>query len=374
MGQRQRAPAKSCGRIADIVPLNLPGAPAPSSSSSVPDRALLGIAMMLGAGVVFSLADTCAKELSKTLPLVEITWLRWTGLVAVVLPAFVTSGGRSMRSQAPLTQVFRSLCLVGSSFFFVAALQQLPLASAITISFVSPILVTALSIPLLGEKVGIRRWAAAIVGLIGVLVVIRPGSGTLGITALFPLVSAFCWAMGVITTRHLGHADRPWTAMGYTAIVGFAAMSLFVPGVFVMPNGHELAVAGAMAIFAMIGQFLTLLAFRRSPVSILAPFAYVQLIWSTGLGYLVFGNLPDGWTWLGAGIIVAGGIYTGHRERIRAREAAEALRLETVRLEALRLEAQPAPSGSVPRPASAEIGQPLRRAGLAPRDAAARRR
>jgi drug/metabolite transporter (DMT)-like permease len=259
--------------------------------------------------------------LSATIPLVEITWLRWIGLVVAVLPALVASGGTVLRSAAPRLQVFRSLGLVGSSFFFICGVSQLSLPSAISISFVSPLFVTALSIPLLGEEVGIRRWAALVVGLAGVLVVIRPGSGTFEPAALFPLVSSSCWAAAVVTTRKLGTADPPMTVLTYTALVGFALLSLFVPADFVMPAGWELWVAGALAIFSLGGQFLTLLAYRYAPASLLVPFSYMQLIWSTTFGYLIFGNLPDFWTWLGAGIVIASGIYTAHRERVRHKEA-----------------------------------------------------
>jgi drug/metabolite transporter (DMT)-like permease len=291
-------------------------------NTSAVDRPVIGILLMLGAGIVFSMADAISKVLAETLPLAEITWLRWSGLVAVVLPALISSGGRSMHSVAPLLQIFRSLSLVGSSFFFVWGLSNLPLASAVAISFVSPAFVTALSIPILSEQVGIRRWAAIFVGLGGVLVIIRPGSDTFQLAALFPLLSSICWAVAVVTTRKLGHGDPPWTAMAYTGLVGFGFMSLFMPAIFTVPTGRELLIGAAMAFFAFIGQFLTLMAFRRAPASILAPFSYVQLVWSTGLGYLIFGSLPDAWTWLGAGIIISSGGYMGHRERIRRREAA----------------------------------------------------
>jgi len=285
------------------------------------DRPGLGIVLVLGAGLSFSMADATSKVLSSTIPLVEITWLRWIGLVVAVLPTLIASGGTVLRSAAPRLQIFRSLGLVGSSFFFICGVSQLSLPSAISISFVSPLFVTALSIPLLGEEVGIRRWAALVVGLAGVLVVIRPGSDTFEPAALFPLVSSSCWAAAVVTTRKLGTADPPMTALTYTALIGFALLSVFVPVDFVMPAGRELWVAGGMAIFSLSGQFLTLLAYRYAPASLLVPFSYMQLIWSTAFGYLIFRNLPDFWTWLGAGIVITSGIYTAHRERVRHKEA-----------------------------------------------------
>ncbi|WP_375458022.1 DMT family transporter [uncultured Enterovirga sp.] len=289
-----------------------------------PDRPLVGIALVLAAGLVFSLADTFSKVLAERLPVVEITWLRWAGFVVVVAPMLVATRGRVLQSGSPQLQAFRAACLIGSSLLFVGALSVLPLASTTTINFVSPLIVTALSIPLLGEKVGFRRWAAVAAGLVGVVVVVRPGSGTFGWAALLPILSATCWAAGVIATRRLGGIDRPWTSMTYTSLIGFVALGLVVPAVFIMPTGFELLLAAGMAGFATAGQFLTVLAFGRAPVSVLAPFTYVMLIWATALGYIVFGTVPDGWTWFGAAIIIASGIYTAHRERLRVRDAARA--------------------------------------------------
>lgn len=279
---------------------------------------------MLAAGIVFALADALSKLLAARLPVVEITWLRWLGFVVIVLPVLAATRGGVLRSGAPGSQVFRTVCLLGSAFLFVAGLSRLPLASTTTINFVSPLIVTALSIPLLGERVGPRRWAAVLAGLAGVLIVVRPGSGTFGWAAILPILSATCWAGAVVLTRRLGGVDGPWTAMTYTALIGFAALSAIVPADFLVPTGHELLLAAGMSGLATAGQFLTVLAFGRAPASLLAPFSYVMLLWATGLGYLLFDAVPDGWTWVGAAIIVASGVYTAHRERLRAREPAAA--------------------------------------------------
>lgn len=283
--------------------------------------------MILVAGILFSVADAFSKELARTLPAVEIAWLRWIGLVALVLPVLIRTRGTVLRTRAKGLEALRSVCLIGSSLLFITGLSYLPLASATTINFVSPLFVTALSIPFLGEKVGARRWAAMLVGLVGVVIVVRPGSGTFGLAALLPVVSAACWAAGIIATRKLGGIDGHWTAMSYGALVGFVVLSLAVSADFVVPTARELWVAAAMAVLAAAGQFLSLLGYQRGPASLLAPFTYGQLIWATMLGYLLFGALPDGWTWLGATIIIASGLYTAHRERIRAREAAAAAKL-----------------------------------------------
>lgn len=294
-----------------------------SPGSGIRDRPLLGIAFAVASGAVFSVADAIAKLLALTLPVVEITWFRWCGFLVAIVPILLwTRGGVLRRSLAPGLQVVRAVCVLGSSLLFIAALSFLPLASTTTINFVSPIIVTALSIPLLGETVGIRRWAAVVVGLIGVVIVVRPGSGAFGAAALLPIVSASCWAAGVIATRKLGGLDGPWTTMSFTALIGFAALGTAVLWDFRMPSLQEAGLAAVMATATTVGQFLTLAAYRNAPASLAAPFVYVTLIWTSALGYVLFGSVPDGPTGIGAAIIIASGIYTAHRERMRARDAA----------------------------------------------------
>lgn len=295
----------------------------PSPGPGIRDRPLLGIAFAVASGAIFSVADAIAKLLALTLPVVEITWFRWCGFLVAIVPVLMwTRGGVLRRSRSPGLQVIRAICVLGSSLFFIAGLSLLPLASTTTINFVSPIIVTALSIPLLGETVGIRRWAAVLVGLIGVVIVVRPGSGTFGTAALLPIIAASCWAAGIIAARKLAGLDGPWTTMSFTALIGFVALGTAVIWDFRMPSPYEAAIAAVMAAATTVGQFLTLAAYRNAPASLAAPFVYVTLIWSSVLGYVLFDSVPDGPTGIGAAIIVASGIYTAHRERVRARDAA----------------------------------------------------
>lgn len=287
------------------------------------ENPLVGILLAVSAGIFFAMSDATAKYLTPTLPTIEIVWLRWFGFLAIVTPLVLFSRGGILHSRRPVLQTGRAICLVLSSVMFIMGLASLPLASATTISFVSPMLVTALSIPFLGEQVGIRRWAAIAVGLVGVLIVVRPGTGAFDPAAIYPLLSATAWATAVILTRKLAGIDRPWTAMCYSAIVGFAVLSIAVTPVFIIPTWREIGLACLVAVAATVGQYLTVLGFQRAPASLLAPFTYVQLIWATTLGYLIFDRLPDGWTWVGAAVIVASGLYTAHRERVRMREERE---------------------------------------------------
>lgn len=291
----------------------------PAATARGRDEPLQGILLVLAAMMSFSGSDALSKFLAGSLPPIEIAWLRWLGFVLFLTPSIVASRGRVLVTHAPLFEVLRALGLLGSSVLFIFALRGLPLASATTIGFVSPVLVTVLSIPLLGESVGARRWAAVAVGLVGVVIVVRPGAASFDPAAVLPLLSALCWAFGVIFTRKASASDGPVTAMAYTALVGFAILSPMVVSDWVTPTPGQFALAAAMATFATGGQFLIALAYRRAPASVLAPFSYVQLVSAAALGFLVFGSVPDGWTATGAAVIIASGLYTAHRERVRAR-------------------------------------------------------
>jgi drug/metabolite transporter (DMT)-like permease len=313
------SPSAQSAAVAGTPP-DADGSPPPTSGRHV-DNPARGILLVLAAGFLFTCSDAISKVLATRLPAIEIAWLRWSGFLLIVLPIVLATRGAVMRSGAPIIEVGRGICMVTSSVLFVAGLGSLPLASATTINFVSPLLVTALSIPLLGEKVGPRRWAAVLVGLSGVVIIIRPGGGGFGAAALFPLASAAIWALGVIATRRIAAVDGPWTAMTYSAITGFALLSLLVPEVFIAPTGREFLLAAALSVASTAAQFCIIAGFRYGSASLLAPFTYVSLIWATALGFVLFGNLPDGWTWVGAAVIVASGIYTAHRERVRAAAA-----------------------------------------------------
>jgi drug/metabolite transporter (DMT)-like permease len=201
---------------------------------------------------------------------------------------------------------------------FTTGLRFLPVADATAIYFISPILIMALSIPFLGEVVGWRRWSAAFVGLLGVIIVIRPGTGAFGAAAFLPVLSATCWASAAIVTRKMSGRDHPLTTLAYSALVGFLVLSVILPFVWVTPGWESVGIGLCVGIVSTIGHWLVILAYRHASASGIAPFSYVQLIWAGALGYLVFGALPDAWTILGAGIIAASGLYTAYRESIRA--------------------------------------------------------
>jgi drug/metabolite transporter (DMT)-like permease len=284
------------------------------------DRTLAGIAMTLGAMMIFSAMDGISKILAEDYHPLEIACVRSLFTILVLAP-FIVRSRSALRSSLPWHQVGRGLCMITSSTFFIFALSRLPIADATAIGFVSPLLVTALSIPLLGEKVGIRRWSAVIVGFVGVVIVVRPGSGAFNSAALFPLISSASWALGLILTRLMRGSQAVLTTIFYSTLVGLVVTALVLPLVWRMPDAHGWALMAAMGIFSAAGQTLLIVALSRAPASLVAPFSYSQMLWSTLVGFFVFKTVPDAVTWTGAAIIIASGLYILHRERVVHRQA-----------------------------------------------------
>jgi drug/metabolite transporter (DMT)-like permease len=292
---------------------------APPLTRVLVDKPFRGIVLMLLAMAVFSTMDGISKLLTAQLHPVEIAWGRFLFVTVILLPVLIARP-RALVTRYPQQHMLRGVCMLGSSLFFVAALAHLPIAEASAIGFVAPLLITALSIPLLGEQVGIRRWSAVVVGFIGVLVVMRPGTSAFDPAVLFPAASAACWALGIIITRQMQGRDGVLTTLAWSTGIGFAILCLAVWPFWRAPTPLEWALLATMGALSTGGQILLIASFRYAGASLLSPFSYSQMIWATLIGFFAFGQLPDAATWIGAAIIIASGIYTLHRERVRARE------------------------------------------------------
>jgi len=284
------------------------------------DDPLRGIALVLSATLLFGIADTISKYLTSGLPIVEFIWFRYLLFLVMALVLGRKDGMKLLRPRNPGFQIARGVCVIGSSILFVYGIRVMTMAQATTISFLSPLVVTILSIPLLKETVGIRRWCAVGAGMLGMLIVVRPGLGGFQPESLFGVASSACWAMTLIITRKIANSDAPQTTVFWSAAIGTAGLTCALPFVFVIPTPTQVALATMMGVLASGGQWLVVLAHRLAPASLLAPFTYTQLLWVTVTGFLVFGNLPDEYTLLGASIIIASGLYTAHRERTRHRQ------------------------------------------------------
>lgn len=276
-----------------------------------------GILLMMLAGFLFVVMDSTAKYLSGSYPVTQIVWARYI-FHLLTLPLLIGRGSwlAVLATRRLGLQLLRSLMLLGSTFFFFLAVKFIPLATATAIGFVGPLLVTALSVPFLKEKVGPRRWAAVIIGFGAVVIIIRPGAELLHWAVFLPLLVAACFAIYQITTRILSATDSSLTTLFYSATAGAVAMTLVLP--FEEWRTPDLAGWGLMAFLGLIGSlghFVMIRAFTHAPASSLAPFSYLTLVWATLLGFVVFGDLPDRWTVLGAVILAASGLYVLYRER-----------------------------------------------------------
>jgi drug/metabolite transporter (DMT)-like permease len=311
-------PPAAAARL-DRAPLPLPEKK--SAARKAParaDRPFKGIALILASTIFLGTSDVTAKYLSATLPSIEITWIRFLTFALIMSPAMLPGSPLfALQTGRPGLQLLRGAALLGSSLFFISGLRFLPIAEASATGFVSPLFVTALSIFFLGEKVGLRRWIATAVGLLGVIIILRPGSGTFHPAAFFPIVSALAWACTLIMTRMMSGSERAVTIMSYSSIAGVCILSALVPFVWVAPTWHDIMFGIFIGVASTVGQWIVVLAFRYADASVLAPFSYTQLLWVSILGFLIFGELPDVWTVTGASFIVASGLYTAHRERVR---------------------------------------------------------
>lgn len=305
--------AVGAAEIAIAVPV-----PSVRLPAAVRPGVLPAIGFIVASTVFFCAGDIAAKALATRYHGLEITWFRFVVFVAILVPlVLATRGPAGLVSRRPKTQLARGLSLALASTFFILGLGAMPVPENTAIAFLGPLFVTALSIPLLGETVGVRRWAAALVGFCGVMLIVRPGSDAFQAAALLPISAAAIGAFGTIATRMMA-ADAPETTLAWTATVGFATLSLAVPLVWTTPALADLPFAFATGLFSTIGHVFVVLAYRRAPASLLAPFSYAQLPIAGLFSWLAFGALPGPWTVIGIAVIAVSGLYTAHRERVRA--------------------------------------------------------
>jgi drug/metabolite transporter (DMT)-like permease len=303
----------------DNVPLPLSQKkPAARPASARADRPLRGIALILLSTVFLGTSDITSKYLSATLPSIEIAWIRFLVFALIMLPAMLPGSPLfALRTGRPGLQGMRATALLGSSLLFISGLRYLPIAEASATSFIAPLFVTGLSIVFLGERVGLRRWLATVAGLLGVLIILRPGTNAFHAAAFFPVASALAWAGTLVMTRMLSGREAVITTMTWSSLVGFVILSALVPTVWVAPGWHDILLGLLIGVASTAGQWIVVLAFRYADASVLAPFSYTQLLWVSILGFIIFGEVPDVWTVTGAVFIVASGLYTAHRERLR---------------------------------------------------------
>jgi drug/metabolite transporter (DMT)-like permease len=263
--------------------------------------------------------DTTAKYLGRFYPVAMTTWARYFFHMVFMLVVFAPRlSARMVRTSRLRLQVLRAVMLVLCTAIFFTALRYLPIAECTAISYISPFLLTALSVPFLGERVSRRQWIAIAVGFTGVLIIIRPGGGLLTPAALLPMTSSVCYSLYQILTRKLASSENPVVTLFYTALVGTVVSSIALPFFWVMPTLPHWGLLLLLGTGGGIGHYILILAFERTPASVLAPFGYTQILWVTMLGYVVFGAFPDAVSLLGIGVIVGCGLYCAWAARSHA--------------------------------------------------------
>lgn len=259
--------------------------------------------------------DGFAKYLSTDLPVLQITWARYFFTVAFTLPVMFFFYNKQLAwSDKPKLQIFRGLILLCANICFFYAISIISLAKALTLAFVAPLIVTAFSPMLLGERVGVKRWTAVIIGFIGSLVVIRPGFLEINLASIAALGTGIMYGFYLIITRKLSTSDNPLLTLLLTGLVGGVIISFIAPFIWVKPTINQWYMMAGIGVFACIGHLFLILSLKYADASKLAPLGYTEIIPNVIIGYYFFGNFPDNWTFFGLFIIVLSGIYISRRE------------------------------------------------------------
>jgi len=274
------------------------------------DHPLRGIALVVLATAVLGSSDSMGKYLLDSMSAIEIIWVRYVTSLVIMMCVLVPTGIRAgLRTDHLGHQFARGFLLAISVMGFFLALRFVPLADVSAIAFSSPLVVTILAGVVLGETVGYRRWAATIAGLLGAVMVARPGTAHFHPALLLPTIGAIAWGVGLIITRKVSGRDSSVTTMTYTAIAGTLLSSLLLPFYWTAPSLASLAFGVGTGIVNTFGHYILLSAYRYADASVLAPYNYTQLIFATIIGVVVFHELPPLFTLLGIAVIIISGIY-----------------------------------------------------------------
>ena len=297
---------------------------APAATTRAPDvseNAIRGITLLILAEMLFATMDTIAKHLGQELPVAMVGWGRYAFHLGFMLMLFP---GKRLRPLLRVRNVkltlLRGVLLLLATMSFFTAIRYIPLADAVAISFVAPLFVVALSIPILGEKVGPRRWAAVVIGLIGVLVIVRPGFADIHWAYGLMIFLAFVFAIFVIVTRILTRTEETMSMVFYTALMGTIGTSALLPFYWETPSWEQIGWMAAMGAIGGVSQLIMISAYRVATASTLAPFQYIQIIFATFWGYMIFDDFPDIWVIGGGTVVVASGLYVIHREAALAKK------------------------------------------------------
>jgi len=268
------------------------------------------------AWAILPFMDTIAKYLSSDLSFFQITWARYFFTVFFTLPFMFFFFRRNLKwTSQPKLQFFRGLTLFFANILFFYSISIISMAKALTLAFVAPLITTALSPIFLGEKVGLRRWSAVIIGFVGSLIVIRPGFIEFNLATVAALGTGFFYGIYLIITRKLHTSDSPLLTLLLTGVVGAVIGTFLVPIVWVNPTFNQWSLLALMGIFACLGHYFLILSLKYADASKLAPLGYFEIVTNVLLGYYYFDDFPHYWTWAGLVIIICSGIYISIREK-----------------------------------------------------------
>ena len=277
---------------------------------------LVGIMLMILAMLIIPVMDGIAKDLSERYSITQITWARYFIHFSFMLPVVIFKF--SLYALLPKNlglQLLRSCFLMCSTFLYFWAISLIPLVDAITLIFIYPIIVTALSALILKEHIGVRRWLAVLAGLLGTCIIIRPGVLEINLGTFLALGAGITYGCYLIATRKLTNSAPPLVTLAFTALIGTIVFSALVSSYWQTPSATDLILMLSLGLLAALGHYLIIKSFEYAQASVLAPYGYTEIITASLIGYFAFGDFPDSYTWLGISIIIASGIYISLRER-----------------------------------------------------------
>ncbi|WP_051329895.1 DMT family transporter [Niveispirillum irakense] len=295
-------------------------------------KSLAGIAWFQLAILCFGVMDAAIKYLTADFGTWQIMFFRgFFSLIPIAVLIRQSGGLATLRTRQPLSHVGRALVGIAAAFCFFYAYAIMPLADVYAIGFAGPLFMTALSVPVLGEKVGWRRWIAVLVGFAGVMVMLRPGEGLLTLTALIPLAAAAFYALTMLYIRVLARTESNAAITFYFVVTMSAVAGIAMIPDWRMPVGWQWGLLVMVGVIGGVAQIAFTQAFRLTSPSLLAPFEYTAMIWAVLFGYLLFGDVPDRAIWIGSAIVIAAGLYIIHRETVLHRQSILAAKAATPR-------------------------------------------
>ena len=291
-----------------MLPMSLPLTLPASQTNS---RAIW---LMIGAILLFTAMDAVAKGLLDRYPTPQVIWARFTGQLVLVLLILRGRVGPSLRTQYPLLHLARCICQFGATALFFTSLSYIGLAEATALTDLNPVLITLGAALFLGEKLGPRRMLGVLAAMAGAMIIIRPGFGVFTAAALLPIGAAICYTGNALLTRFIGSQEPVWTSMIYGAVFGCVVLSFWQPFVWQPIMSGDYGLFGLMGLLGTAAQLCLIRSFSMSEASVVAPFAYLGIIFAAIWGAVLYAEYPDRWSVIGALVIIAAGLYVWHRE------------------------------------------------------------